>query len=64
MDTTKISDARAFLRRPRTAADLAAHLSVSRPTAYSVIRAVGAAKVDDVRQGTKGPRAARFQIAT
>lgn len=62
MDKTKITSATAFLRRPRTAADLATHLGTSRPTAYAVIRAVGAKKFDAVRQGAKGPLAARFQI--
>lgn len=59
MDTT---NAAKLLSKPLTAAQLADQLGVSRPTAYSMIRALKAKKVGEVRQGAKGPKAATYQV--
>lgn len=62
MQVEKIIATKAFLRKPHTAAELADHLSVSRPTAYAYIREAAAMRVGSTRQGSKGPAAATFQV--
>jgi hypothetical protein len=47
-------------KKPHTASELAGALGVSKPTAYALIKFLGAAVVGKVRRGAKGPLAAQF----
>jgi sugar-specific transcriptional regulator TrmB len=47
---------------PRTAAEIAEALEISRPTAYALLRDLDARRIESVRQGKKGPPAAKFVL--